>query len=380
MNKIAIGLICLQVVGLLGCSGSKKQQASQSIEAIHESVNIEYAKGFTIREIDEHTHLVSLQDPEGEQKRTYHFALVDRDATPSTEIPKDYEVIRIPIKHAICMTALQLSNFIKLNALDYVSGINSVRHLFNTDLKKRVKDGRIQKIGIEGEFDNELVMAANPDIIFVSSSKRGGFESLKEVGIPLIPHYGYKERTPLGQAEWLKLVGILVGKEAEANATFDKIAQRYNELKKRVKEVKNRPTVLSGEMRNGNWYAVGGKSFLAQVFEDAGAEYILKNDEHTGGFNMDYETIYSKAAKADYWRIMNSFDGTFGYEALESEDQRYRDFDAFRNRHIIYCNMREVPFYETMPVEPEVMLADFIKVFHPDILPQHKPVYYRLLK
>lgn len=42
--------------------------------------------------------------------------------------------------------------------------------------------------------------------------------------------------------------------------------------------------------------------------------------------------------------------------------------------------MKEVPFYEKMPVEPEEVLADFIHVFHPNILPEHKPTYYHLLK
>jgi len=47
---------------------------------------------------------------------------------------------------------------------------------------------------------------------------------------------------------------------------------------------------------------------------------------------------------------------------------------------VIYCNMREVPFYESMPVEPEKVLADFIYVFHPTVLPDYKPSYYHLLK
>ncbi len=64
----------------------------------------------------------------------------------------------------------------------------------------------------------------------------------------------------------------------------------------------------------------------------------------------------------------------------EIKDNRYTDFDAWKNQGVIYCNMKEVPFYERMPVEPEVVLSDFIHVFHPDILPDHKPSYYHLLK
>ncbi len=65
---------------------------------------------------------------------------------------------------------------------------------------------------------------------------------------------------------------------------------------------------------------------------------------------------------------------------LGGRDARYKDFDAWKNRGVIYCNMREVPFYESMPVEPEVVLADLIKVFHPAALPDYQPVYYHLLK
>ena len=65
---------------------------------------------------------------------------------------------------------------------------------------------------------------------------------------------------------------------------------------------------------------------------------------------------------------------------LKESDERYADFDAFKNRVVIYCNMREKPFYETMPVEPDVVLADLIAIFHPSLLPDHKAKYYELLK
>ena len=138
--------------------------------------------------------------------------------------------------------------------------------------------------------------------------------------------------------------------------------------------------MFSGELRGGNWYAPGGKSFLAQLFKDAGADYFLKDDTRSGGVTLDFETVYSQAANADYWRIVNSYNGEFSYEILEKEDNRYTDFKAFRTRHVIYCNMREKPFYESMPVEPEVMLSDLIKAFHPQLLPDYQPKYYELLK
>ncbi|MDE6422595.1 MAG: ABC transporter substrate-binding protein, partial [Muribaculaceae bacterium] len=223
-------------------------------------------------------------------------------------------------------------------------------------------------------------MAINPDIIFISPFKRGGYDAIRDVDIPMLPHLGYKELTPLGQAEWIKVVGLLTGNPAEANSIFQSIEQRYNELKSMVDTVSARPTVFSGEMRGGNWYAVGGNSFLAQLFRDAGGDYFLKDNKESGGVTLDYETVYTNAAHADYWRIVNSYDGDYSYDVLKEQDKRYMDFDAWRKHGVIYCNMKEVPFYEKMPVEPEVVLSDFIHVFHPDILPDHEPRYYHLLK
>ena len=139
--------------------------------------------------------------------------------------------------------------------------------------------------------------------------------------------------------------------------------------------------VFSGELRGGNWYAVGGKSFLAQLFKDAGADYFLKDNEESGGVTLDFETVYVQAADARYWRIVNSFQGQFTYDVLKDDDERYADFRAFKEKGVVYCNMREKPFYESMPVEPELILADLIKVFHPRLLPEdYRPAYYELLK
>lgn len=278
------------------------------------------------------------------------------------------------------MTSLQLSNFLKLDIPEKVVGITSTRHLHNEKMNEQLKEGKTHKIGIEGNFDNEVIMAINPDVIFISPFKRGGYDAIRNVDIPMIPHLGYKELTPLGQAEWIKVIGLLTGKSADANREFAGIEKRYNDLKAMVDTVSYRPTVFSGEMRGGNWYAVGGKSFLAQLFRDAGGDYFLEDNNESGGVTLDYETVYTNAAHADYWRIVNSFDGDYNYNVLKEQDNRYTDFDAWKNHGVIYCNMKEVPFYEKMPVEPEVVLSDFILVFHPDILSGYEPSYYHLLE
>lgn len=386
INLIIRGLLFLALLG--GCTARTTQEkngvapSSENFSGVSfsEQISPRYAEGFQI-EYKSGVALVDIQDPQNRQTPVYRYALVPRGTHPEA-IPADYIPIEIPVRSVICMTSLQLSNFIKLDALDRVVGITSTRHLFNKEMNDRLEAGQTVKIGIEGNFNNEAVMSMNPDLILISPYKRGGYDALKEVGIPLIPHLGYKETTPLGQAEWIKFVGILCGMEQEANARFSSIEKRYNELKALIGEgkVSHRPIVFSGELRGGNWYAVGGKSFLAQLFKDAGADYFLKHDERSGGIMLDFETVYNQADNADYWRIVNSYPDEFSYDALKAQDERYADFKAFRDRKIIYCNMKTTPFYEEMPTSPEVVLADLLHIFHPDLLPDHTPVFYHLLK
>lgn len=382
MKLFLAGLCFAALLLITGCHSNTKGSDGKSASALQDttssSLNPHHATGFKVTE-GKGYHLLDIQDPQHEEGTSYHFALVPRGTKPEG-IPADYTVIETPVRSVICMTALQLSNFITLEALDRVIGITSSRFLFNKEMKQRLKEGTTKKIGMEGNFDAEVIIQANPDLILISPFKRGGYDSLKELGIPLLPHLGYKEMTPLGQAEWIKCMGLLVALESEAIARFETIEKRYNELLQLTAGVKKRPVVFSGELRGGNWYAVGGKSFLAQLFRDAGADYFLKDDTRSGGVTLDFETVYSQADKADFWRILNSYPGEFSYNALKAEDSRYADFRAFREKGVVYCNLRERAFYESSPTQPEVVLADLIRAFHPDLLPDHTPVYYELIK
>lgn len=383
MNRFSFLAILLALI-IVSCSNNKNKQSFSFEDAVLSDSSLliqpQYAKGFSIKYLKNGVRLLDLQDPQDENELTYHFALVPK-GNKTFDIPKDYIQVPVPIDRTICMTLLQLSNFIALEAYDYISGITSTKNLYNKTILSRVKEGKIVKIGQEGNFDAEIIMAANPDVIFISPFKRGGYEVIKETGITLVPHLGYKELEPLAQAEWVKFIAMFIGKEKEANQLFENISTRYNDLKAKASQEKERPVVFSGEMHGGNWYAVGGKSFLAQMFADAGADYVLKDDPSSGGVNIDFEKMYNMAAKADYWRILNSFTGDFTYEALKTSEPRNADFRAFKEKQIIYCNMKQSPYYERSPMEPDVVLKDFVYVFHPELLPDdYQPSFYKILK
>ena len=369
---------------LASCSGNKGTVEANVFG--EDSDSMKYAKGFTVHTLDNGVRLVDVADPQDDEDRMpvdYHFALVQKGT--EAEVPEGYTRVEVPVERTIVMTMLQLSNFTALDGLDVVKGITGTKNLFNRDIRQRVEDGRMVKIGMEGNFDTELILAAHPEAIFISPFKRGGYDAIKETGITLIPHLGYKELTPLGQAEWIRFVGLFIGKEHEADSIFAGIEQRYNDLKEKVANGSSgsqtgTPTVFSGEMHGGNWYAVGGRNSLAQIFRDAGAQYVFDNDD-TGGVNIEFEEMYAAAANADYWRILNSYEGDFSYEALKASEPRNELFKAFKEKKVIYCNMKQTPYYEKSPVMPDVLLSDLVAIFHPELMPaDYEPTFYRMLK
>ena len=153
------------------CSGknAKKQGADAASDEAFVEVTVKYATGFSVRDSAD----IRLVDA-GKHDR---FAFVRTD---DAVVPEGYTKVKVPIQRTICMTALQLSNFTILDAHDVVKGLTGTKNLYNKDILARVKDGRIVKIGMEGNFDTEMVLAANPDVIFISpSSGLSGTRSIR---------------------------------------------------------------------------------------------------------------------------------------------------------------------------------------------------------
>ena len=246
----------LLIAALTACGGKGNRSNPEAHESDQQTTVLfetriapTHAKGFNITYKDGYC-LVDIQDPQKENTQQFHYALIPRGMEVSG-LPEGYEPISVPVRKAICMTSLQLSSFIKLDETERVVGITSTRHLFNEKVNRQIEAGQTTKIGIEGNFDNEVIMSINPDLILISPFKRGGYDVLKEMDIPLMPHLGYKETTPLGQAEWIKFTGLLLGEEKKANALFAEIERRYNELKAMADSVETRPMVFSGGAATG---------------------------------------------------------------------------------------------------------------------------------
>ncbi|MBE6335722.1 MAG: hypothetical protein E7066_03470 [Lentimicrobiaceae bacterium] len=305
----------------------------------------------------------------------------------SIVIPKELEekpIIRTPIKSAIAFSSTQWSIFQKLGEIDIIKGVLESDYTENDEILNLISEGKILDLGTSNQVDTEKVIHLQTDIILYTPYSTVDYSNLGELsGSIMLPFPDYLESHPLGRAEWMKVVGLLCGKENETEEWFNEVARRYETLSNLCLETEDKPSVFSDLPFENQWYVPGGNSYIAQIFKDAGADYIWKDNKSTGSLHIDAESVLLKAQQADYWRVINSYDVPFTYERLAEENELYPLFKAFKERQLLVCDVRDCGYFEHSQYEPDILLADFIYHFHPELLKDewenYVPKYFKRL-
>ncbi|MBN2615206.1 MAG: ABC transporter substrate-binding protein [Bacteroidales bacterium] len=369
--SIFYGFLLIAVMAILfaGCHQNEKKKSTG--HSISEWKNqIQYARGFALFREGAKTKVI-VYSPWEKGTVLDSFVLVKH--------PPAKGEIQVPLNRVAVFSVTQLNALQKLGLLDAVVGVSDVKYIKNEEIQKRYARHQIAQLAVEGNFFVEKILETHPQAMFYSPYQGSASLSPALSSIQAIPFLDFMEANPLGRAEWIKFTAAFFGKEKTADSIFNHISKAYLKLKKLADTVKYRPTVLSDKFYDGQWYVPGGDSYIATLFRDAGADYVWKNVRKQGSFPLDFESVYKKAGHADFWRILGSYGEKASYPALANENKLYTKFKAFRLHHIIYCKA-ESGYFEKGSLEPQVLLADFIKAFHPELLPHYKPHYYKILK
>jgi iron complex transport system substrate-binding protein len=346
--------------------------------------SLEYAQNF---EIIEHPgyKLLSVTNLFRNSSRSHRYALVPRDAPLPEKLPEDALVIRTPVRRVVVMETVYIGYLAALDQLDSIVGAATIDYISEPSIRERTRNGTIKAIQIGQSLNIESLMLLQPDLILTSISGDPTFDvppKLIRSGLPIIITASYMERHPLARAEWIKFLAPFFEVPDKANEVFEKSARHYEALLEKTRAIKERPSVFSSAPYSGTWHVAGGDSFTARAIQDAGGYYLWSENTSQGGIPLDTERVFLKAAEADFW-IDPSLYRSLG--ELFAADPRFTKFRATQIGHV-YNNTRQVGdnggnnIWERGIVHPEEVLADLIKIFHPDLLPEHELIYYENLK
>jgi iron complex transport system substrate-binding protein len=343
-----------------------------------------YAKGFDVQDYGRF-RLVRVFDPwQNSRDVILTYAL----AAPDADIPDslvDFPVIRVPVHRVITLSTTHTAMINQLGMGGSIAGLSGSRYVYDPEIRKRIDAGEILDVGYDQGLNYEAIVSLDPDVVFiygVENNMKGISEKLADLGIPAVFCGEYLERHPLGKAEWIRFFALFYGLEQESEHFFQQIDSSYNALVTIAGAVQSKPRVLNGLPWKDTWYVAGGRSFAARLIRDAGGDYLWSDHPSDEAVPLDLESVYVRAVKADVWINPGA---AVNLGQLARFDERFQDLPVLRNGEVYNNDNRMGPgggndYWESGTVRPDLVLADLIKVFHPDLLTDHPYIYYRKLK
>ena len=322
---------------------------------------------------------MEVRDPWDSTRLLQRYLLVDRERPLPTELPKG-TVVRVPAQHVVVYTSVHAAILEQLGETERIVGVCEPRYMDLPSIQAGLKSGQIADIGEATAPNVEKMIERKAELVIVSPFQNSGYGPVEKLGIPIVEGADYMESLPLGRTEWIRFYGLLFGKEAVADSIFRATEQRYLALKARITDDMPRPTVLAEKRFGSSWFVPAGDSYMAHLFQDAGADYIFRELPGSGSVPLTFETVLDRAIHADLWLLKYNQSYEMTYGDLRAEYTPYENFDAFKNRHIYTCNTGIVPYYEEFPLHPDYLLKDLISVFHPELLPDYASRYYRKMQ
>lgn len=343
-----------------------------------------YAKGFEVQSAEGYRKLM-VHDPWQNSRNVTLTYLLAEDPRVIPDSMKEIPVIRVPVERVVTLSTTHVAMIEHLGMDATIKGASGTHLIYSPAIRDRIARGDIVEVGYDQGLNFEVIVDLDPDLLLmygVETDMRGVSDKLADLGIPVVYCAEYLESHPLGKAEWIKFFGLFYQLDQCADSIFNQVDSSYMALADLAVEDIGRPRVLTGLPWKDTWYMAGGKSFAAKLIADAGGDYLWNENPSEEAVPLDLESVYSRALNADVWinpGVASSLDQLAGF------DDRFTDLPVFKSGDIYNNDRRTGPsggndYWESGTVRPDLILADLIRVFHPDLLKDHPLKYYRKLQ
>ena len=290
---------------------------------------------------------------------------------------------KLPFKKVILLNASLVGYFTALGLEDRIIGISSPEYIFSKKIKDLIEQGKIQNIGNEQKYDVEKMIALKPDVIFTNyiASFENTYDLIKKNEIEIIFLDEYLEQNPLDKSKYLLVFGKLLEIEKEATLRYKEIKNSYDSLKKIADKSTTKPVVLANEMYGNQWFLPGGKSNLAQFIVDANARYVNAENGDYKAVPLSFEEVFAKAEHAKYWINVGNHQSK---KELLQINPNYTKMKVY-NEGKLYtitgkAEGKANDYFESGVVRADLVLKDYIKIFHPELLPEYNLTFMKELK
>ena len=297
------------------------------------SMKLSYAQCFTIDEYAGGYRLACLADGN-------RYLIVPEGKEPPDGLKSDVTVIRQPVGDVYLVASDTMCLFEALDALDCITVSGIERDDWHSTAAREAMDaGDIVYGGKYRMPDYELLvsrgvrLAVESTMINHTPDVR---EKLIELGIPVLVELSSYESEPLGRAEWVRLYGVLLGKERQASEVFEGQVSRTASLR----EVSTPQTVAFFYL-NGSGAAVVRRpgDYVSKMIEQAGGisafDQLEAAEVGASSVTLQMEQFYADARDADVLIYNASIDQSVdSIASLVERDELFADFAAVQSGNV----------------------------------------------
>ncbi len=338
---LSMVLLCLMLmISFVSCGGrqdTKELETDRDISpslSYDYSMELDYAQQFAVDYYTGGYALITISDGS-------RFLVVPSGLSAPKELEGDIVVVQQPVENIYLVASAVMDMFCSLEALDAVSlSGTKEENWYIEDAKSAMAEGRISYAGKYNAPDYEKIlnagcsMAVESTMILHSPEVK---EELESFEIPVLVDYSSYEEHPLGRSEWIKLYGVLLGKEEKAKEAFD---EQKALLEQAVSGEKTGKTVAFFYITSGETVNVRKSGdYVPRMIELAGGTYIFKDlgedDSASSTVNMQMEEFYASAKDADYLIYNSTIDGGVdSIEELLEKSPLLKDFKAVKEGRV----------------------------------------------
>lgn len=294
-------------------------------------------------------------------------------------------VIKAPVRRVVCMSSSHVAMLDAIGQIKRIVGISGVDYIVNEYVASHRRCGEIRDVGYDANVNFELIASMKSDVVLiygVNGENRQLTSKLDEIGVPYIYIGDYIEESPLGKAEWMRVVGELCDCGLRADSTFSAVEERYVSLKGKIADhlakEESRPNILLNTPYRDTWFVPSPRSYMVRLIEDAGGRTYSAGNVTTASQPIDIEQAYLLATQADVWLNVGFCTSLAEFKA---QNPRFAGVECVAKGRVYNNNARctEIggsDFWESGVVNPDKILRDLISIIHPDVAVAGEELYY----
>ena len=293
--------LCMALSLLLtGCGGkgnSNGEAPTVGNLKYESTMPLEYADQFAVYRYEGGYSLIDMVDSD-------RILVVPEGKEIPDGLDDDIVVVQQPLDHIYMAATSAMALFDAIDALDTIAFVGT-QHWYIENAIQAMQDGKYIYAGKYNTPDYEMLinqgcqLAIESTMILHNPEVK---EKMMELGIKTVVERSSYEDHPLGRTEWVKLYGVLLGKEEEAEAAFRTEVDKIKALE--GTESTGKTVAFFYVNSNGNVVTYKTNGYVPSMIRIAGGEYIftdlgLDEDSKLSTVNMNMEEFYYTAKDAD---------------------------------------------------------------------------------